>query len=374
MTRVIGIDPGTLSIDVCGLEDGRVFVDRSVPTSDASSGWQALLGVIEGSGPLDLIAGPSGYGLPLVSARAAADDDLRLACLAAEGDAGGIGGFRSLIRALARLKSDVLLTPGVVHLPTVPPHRKINRVDMGTADKVCAAALAIHDQATRRACAVTEVSLILLELGGAFTAALAVDGGRIVDGIGGSSGPIGIRAAGALDGEVAFLAGHVRKDVLFRGGAASVAGDEGASAESLADAVTPRAQIAWSGYLESAVKAVASLRVSVPHATDVVLSGRVAWIAPVKDEIRGRLTSLFPDVRVTVLRGFADVAKQAAQGAALVADGLAGGASASLVEAMAIRQASGTVLDHLHVISPEAARASLGMTGRSQDRRLHDAT
>src|SRR2546425_7868375 len=41
---------------------------------------------------------------------------------------------------------------------------------------------------------------------------------------GGSAGPLGFRAAGALDGEVAYLAGEVPKALLFRGGAASIAG------------------------------------------------------------------------------------------------------------------------------------------------------
>jgi predicted butyrate kinase (DUF1464 family) len=44
-----------------------------------------------------------------------------------------------------------------------------------------------------------------------------------------------------------------------------------------------------------------------------------------------------------------------------VADGLAGGASAALVDVIGIRQASGTVFDHLHVISPAAARMRLGI-------------
>ena len=62
--------------------------------------------------------------------------------------------------------------------------------------------------------------MILLELGGAFTAALAIDGGQIVDGMGGSSGPLGVRAAGALDGELAYLLGPaLRKDTLYSGGA-----------------------------------------------------------------------------------------------------------------------------------------------------------
>jgi len=62
-----------------------------------------------------------------------------------------------------------------------------------------------------------------------------------------------------------------------------------------------------------------------------------------------------------VLTGFATVAKHAAQGAALVADGLAGGSSAALVDALGIREASGSVLDHLYVIPPAAARGRLGI-------------
>src|SRR6202034_3899670 len=103
--------------------------------------------------------------------------------------------------------------PGVIHLPSVPRHRKYNRIDMGTADKVCAAACAIVDQSVRRAVNVDETAMILLELGGASPPALASDSGQIVDAIGGSSGPLGVRAAGALDGEVAYLLGPaIRKN------------------------------------------------------------------------------------------------------------------------------------------------------------------
>jgi len=64
---------------------------------------------------------------------------------------------------------------------------------------------------------------------------------------------------------------------------------------------------------------------------------------------------------VEVLSGFGAVAKHAAQGAALLADGLAGGSAAPLVGALGIREATGTVLDYLYVISPEAARRRLGI-------------
>jgi predicted butyrate kinase (DUF1464 family) len=373
MPRVIGIDPGTVSVDICGLDDGRVFLDRSVATSEALADPSMLVGLLDGAAPLDLVAGPSGYGLPLTAARDLTETDLRLAYLAAEGESGGIAGLRSLMRTLARSLTPVMLTPGVVHLASVPAHRKVNRVDMGTADKLCAAALAVHDQAERRGCGERDVSFILLELGGAFTAGIAVQDGRVVDGAGGTSGPLGARAAGALDGEVAFLAGSVSKRLLFGGGAATIAGVPDAPSESLAAPSTLRGHLAWQAYLESAVKAVAALAVSVPGAREVILSGRLARVVGVRDEVAERIAPVhvargfgraiggIAEAPVHVLTGFAKVAGQAAQGAALIADGLAGGQSAALVETLGIREARGTVLDHLYVIEPAAARARLGI-------------
>src|SRR5688572_6225646 len=101
MPRVIGIDPGTISIDLCGLEDGQLFLDRSLPTADALADPQVLVNVLEAHAPLDLVVGPSGYGLPLKAARDLTDIDYKLAFLAASGESGGIGGLRSLVRALA---------------------------------------------------------------------------------------------------------------------------------------------------------------------------------------------------------------------------------------------------------------------------------
>src|SRR6059058_6294680 len=174
MTRVIGIDPGTLTVDLCGLEHGRVFLDRSVPTAEALADPARFVALLAGAGPLDCIAGPSGYGLPLTRAQQATEEDLRLAFLAAEGEPGGIGGLRALARELGRSTLPVFFTPGVIHLSSVPAHRKVNRVDMGTADQVCAAALAIAQQAERGSRPIAQVSLVLLELGGAFSAVIAV--------------------------------------------------------------------------------------------------------------------------------------------------------------------------------------------------------
>ena len=347
MPRVVGIDPGTASIDVCGIDDGHLFLDRSFPTAQALAAPAAFAALLEAARPLDLIAGPSGYGLPLTRVQDASEEDLRLAFLSAPGETGGIGGLSALVRALARTTLPVVLTPGVVHLATVPEYRKVNRVDLGTAEKVCAAALAIDEQARRSGRPLAEVSLVLLELGGAFTAAVAVAGGRIVDGVGGSSGPLGFRAAGALDGEVAFLAGEVTKGLLFQGGVATVAAHDPALSE-----------VALEAYLEGAVRAARQLRTAAPAADEVLLSGRVAGEPVVRDALAAALSDIGEVRRLT---GPAERAKQGAQGAALIADGLAGGTHRALVERLRIREAKGTVLDHLHVISPSAARRRLGL-------------
>jgi predicted butyrate kinase (DUF1464 family) len=356
--RVIGIDPGTVTVDICGLEDGRVFLDRSLPTADALGDPRTLIDLLTHVGPIDLVAGPSGYGLPLTRARDLTDDDLRLACLAPEGEAGGIGGLRAMMRLLGQLDPAVVMTPGVIHLPSVPRHRKVNRVDMGTADKLCAVVLALYVEMRDRGRQPRESSFILVEAGGAFTAAIAVAEGQVVDGLGGTSGPIGARSAGALDGEVAFLMGTVAKDALFRGGVSSLAGT-GAD-WTTTGAGDPRSQEAWRAYVEGVVKAVAAMAVSSPDARDVVLSGR--WATEhLRAAVSPLLNAVLPQMTVRLLEGLGTVAKHAAQGAALMADGLAGGAAASIVDRLGIRDATGTVLDHLVVLMPEAARRRLGM-------------
>ncbi|MEP6574488.1 MAG: DUF1464 family protein [Gemmatimonadota bacterium] len=341
MTCVVGVDPGTISIDICGLRDGELTLDLAVPTAEALAEPERFLNLLRGSGPVDLIAGPSGYGLPLRQAAGLSEEEFRLAFLAVEGDPGGIGGLRRLMRSLANSGLPVLLTPGVMHLPTVPAHRKLNRVDLGTADKVAAAVLGIADHCARFGRPPTECSFILLELGGAFTSALAIEDGQIVDGFGGTSGSIGWRSSGAWDGEVAFLAERVTKDSLFRGGAVEAGHETGRVA-----------------YVEGAAKAVRALMHSVRRPREILLSGRNAGEPQIRGLLDDALHVLAP---VRDLTGFAKIAKQGAQGAAIMADGLAGGVHSAIVERLGLREASGTVLDHLLVISKADARRRLGL-------------
>ena len=107
------------------------------------------------------------------------------------------------------------------------------------------------------------------------------------------------------------------------------------------------------------MKAVAAMKIAVPQPAEIILSGRAA--GPMQGEIEAAVRAIDDEATVHLLTGFGAAAKQGAQGAALIADGLAGGRFSALVENLGVRTASGSVFDHLYVISPDAARARLGI-------------
>ena len=358
MTRVIGIDPGTVSFDVCGLDDGRVFLDTTLPSPEFAANPQTLIDLLKSAAPVDLIAAPSGYGLPLTSIADFDAAERFLFTLVDERERGRIpvlGGMGKMIRLMKESGLPILFLPGVIHLPTVPEHRKANKVDMGTADKLCCLALGVFDQARRYAIPYTETSFIYAEVGGAYTAVMAVAGGQVVDGVGGTIGGPGYYSLGSMDGELAYLLGTFHKEVLFTGGAAYIAGDPASSPEAFAERVDhdEQARVAWEALLEGVVKSVAAELTVVPRPREILISGRLCRTAKIREELVRRLSPFGPVRRV---EGLAQVAKEAAQGAALLADGLAGGRCADLVASLQLRGAAGTVLDHLYIQDAAALR------------------
>ena len=351
MIHVAGVDPGTVSFDVCVLDDGDVILERSFSTEDAGADPEPLVTALVDHGPFDLVLGPAGYGLPLVPAEEVGDRELALMLLLREdGPHGrvGIGGMRAIVRALIAAGLPLVFGPGAIHLPTIPAHRKWNRIDLGTADKVASAALCIADQSRRLGVDFAETSFVMLELGGAFSAALAVDGGRIVDGLGGSAGPVGARACGALDAEAAYLLGAgLSKRTVFSGGALDPQGDVDVSQGLEALRRDPRHREGWLALEEGAAKAALALTASAPAPHEILVAGRLAHAPGVLDALGERLAAVAP-VRL--------VAKAAAQGAAVLADGLAGGRYAALVERLGVRDASGSALDHLRIDGADRIR------------------
>jgi predicted butyrate kinase (DUF1464 family) len=355
--RVAGIDPGTVSFDVCALEGGEIVLERSFLTAEVGADPGLLVAALADHSPFDLVVGPAGYGLPLVPVEQVGDRELALMMLVREDEAHGpvgVGGMRSIVRALIAAGLPLVFGPGAIHLPTIPAYRKWNRIDLGTADKVASAALCIADQARRLDIDFAETSFVMLELGGAFSAALAVDGGRIVDGLGGSSGPIGARACGALDAEVGYLLGAaLSKRTVFSGGALDPRGELDLSQGLDALRRDPRHREGWLALEEGAAKCALALTVSAPAPREILVAGRLTHAPGILEALGERLAAVAP---VRVVAGPGVHAKAAAQGAAVLADGLAGGRYAALVERLGVRDASGSVLDHLRVHGAEHVR------------------
>lgn len=353
--RVAGVDPGTVSFDVCALDGGDVILERSFLTAEVGADPAPLVEALVGHGPFDLVLGPAGYGLPLVPVGRVGERQLALMLLLREDEPPGrvgVGGMRAIMRALIAAGLPLVFGPGAIHLPTIPAYRKWNRIDLGTADKVASAALCIADQARRLEIAFAETSFVMLELGGAFSAALAVEGGRIVDGFGGSSGPIGARACGALDAEAAYLLGSaLSKRTVFSGGALDPRGELDLSEGLEALRRDPRHREGWLALEEGAAKAALALTVSAPAPREILAAGRLA--PAMLEALSERLAAVAP---VRAVAGLGARAKAAAQGAAVLADGLAGGRYAALVERLGVRDAGGSALDHLRMHGADRVR------------------
>jgi len=307
--RVAGTDPGTSSLDLLILEYGRVVDQTRFSPQQLQADPTSPVRWLSERGPLALVAGPSGYGVPCIRAcdlTEAHVEQMTLIRSEERGTSQGVLGFRATLQAFRTAPFPVVFLPGVIHLPTVPAHRKFNRIDLGTPDKLCVAALAL----------LHSVTCCVVELGTVFTACLVVRDGQIVDGVGGSAGPVGWHAPGAWDGEVAYLRSPLSKRDLFHGGAGEVPREQG---------------IAW--FVEALVKTVAGLRAITPF-EQVVVSGRLAETEP--EVFQGARTAL----NATELPGLPGAwVKHAAQGAAILADGLASGGHADLVAQLRLREA-----------------------------------
>ncbi len=347
MVRVIGIDPGTKSFDFCGLEDDDVILNTSISTHDIINDPGKIADIIVDTNA-DLVVGPSGFGIPLSNIKDIGEHELFLMSLIKKGNDKSILGMRRSINRLKQKGLPIMFIPGVIHLPTVPRYRKFNKVDMGTADKLCCAALGIRDQALRNNKNYNKASFIMLEMGFGYTAAVAVKDGKIVDGIGGSSGNIGFLSMGGMDAELAYLLGGISKELIFKGGVRTIA-------------ETPEKLMendeALNAYLESGIKDILSLTASVKP-QEILVSGRISRTKGLFEEFKKHI-DIAP---VRRLEGFhVKNVKEAAEGAALIANGLAGGKYREIIDIMEIKKAKGTSLDYILLPEIEVLKKEYGI-------------
>src|SRR2546421_11244828 len=101
MVRVAGTDPGTSSLDLLVLDDGAVRDQVRFAPDDLRADAELPVRWLAERGPFDLVAGPSGYGLPLRRAADCTDRDLALLSLVRPDDRGrgGAPGFSAVVRA-----------------------------------------------------------------------------------------------------------------------------------------------------------------------------------------------------------------------------------------------------------------------------------
>ncbi len=358
MVRVVGIDPGTASFDLVLLDDGFIVDEKSIPTPDIAKDPQVLVDAVGEFENVDAIAGPSGYGVPvtwnkdIVDPRRFAVEVLLLSTeeqLAQGMAAGEIGIMVYQALALAveefwKAKLPVVYIPSVVLLPTVPFHRKLGRLDMGTADKMALTLLGIHTYSRDKGVDPRETEFIVVEMGYGYNAVMVVKKGRIVDGLGGTICCRGFLTHGPMDLEHVVLGGEWGRSDVFYGGVATVASTE--------DPVAAWKE--WSRGKEPAYSIIESMleelsRVvhgmsSLHKVNTVLLSGRLSRVNEIRTSVLDRIADL--KVEPLGLLDGAKISKEAAQGYALVADGLMGGRYSHIVYMNRISEAKGTVMDY----------------------------
>ncbi len=330
--RFVGIDPGTSSYDVFILEDEKPHKRIEIPTKEVKENPEKFKDVLTEI-DADLIAGLSGYGMPVKRFSELNERDIFLLTLNTDPEA--TMGMRMLVEISKDLDLNIYTIPGVIHLPSVPEYRKINRIDMGTADKLCSAILGIH-QLTYQSN--DTLSFLLVESGFGFNTFITVENGKIVDGLGGSSSFPAFSSLGAMDGELAYLLKPFPKDVLFSGGIRSYLMDKGIEIENIHN-LSSEALEWFAEWLMKGVRAV-----DICKTERILLSG--------KNFAYDELEKIFRELAESYgyecerLEGFG-VAKQSAEGAAIVANGLGGGEFKEIVEKAEILNAKGSVLDYI---------------------------
>jgi len=347
----LGVDPGSKSWDFYALKGNEIILDTSIPSKEIIQEPQKAIDLIKSIKKIDIMVAPSGFGLPLKDVNELTEKDIFFTLLKFKReDQKKLLGLGEILRLIKAEPIKAVIVPGVKHLPTVPDYRKINKVDMGTADKLCTAVVGIRDQTEKYQISPEESNFILVEIGYGFTAVLAIENGQVVDGIGGSN-IMGFRACGSLDGELAYLIKNIHKENIYKGGVASIAGFSDLSLKEITLLAENDAQVktALKAYISSVKKAVFGISSSFSKKEkirEILLAGRGADLRYLEDRMDRGLRDVAP---VRIMNTYSQIAKRAAQGATFIANGLLGGRFKPIIDNLKIKEASGSILDNIFI-------------------------
>lgn len=351
MTRVIGIDPGSLSWDFFALDDEETLLDTSILTKDLMETPSKAIDIISTVDDIDLMVAPSGFGLPLKNVADLTEKDIFYTLLKFESEEKNqVLGLGKVLRLIKSKGIPGVIVPGIKHLPTIPRYRKINKIDMGTADKLCTSVVGIRDQMETYSIGPEETNFIMVEIGYGFTAVLAIEQGQIIDGIGGSN-IMGFRACGSLDGELAYIIKNIKKKNIYKGGVAFIAGHPNLSLKEISilaerDEEVETALKAYISDVKKAVFGISSSFTNKGRINEILFAGRGAELPYLRDRFIEELSPIAPP---KLMKTYSQIAKRAAQGAAFIANGLEGGNYESIITNMRLREASGTILDDIFI-------------------------
>ncbi|MEM0120033.1 MAG: DUF1464 family protein [Thermoprotei archaeon] len=346
------MDQGSVSYDIVAIDDSGVepiiVLEKSFSTRFVKERPNVVVDTITSLGAkIDSVVLPSGFGTTLKHINDLDDQDFFEMSLK---PAGG-SSLEKVIRAVRNAGVNAYVIPAVKHLPTVPTHRKLNRVDLGTSDKVCVAALGVYTQMRAKNIRPEDAEFVLAELGSSFNAFIAVKNGKIVDGVGGTNSWMGIGSRGCVDGEVAALMGEFSKEDAYSGGVLYLAsaGNGNVSVEEVAvyaEQGQESARLACEAYVEGVVRDVSAIvAASGINTREVFLSGRISRIKYFYEALQAKLSGY----TLLTMDRMKSIVKEGAIGAAIIANGLVGGVFKPIVENLNITNASGHVLDHVHL-------------------------
>jgi predicted butyrate kinase (DUF1464 family) len=254
---------------------------------------------------------PSGFGVPLTRAGDLLDRDIAEMTLAV--DTREPDGLAAFLDEARRRLPRAFCVPAVKLLSSVPPHRKIRRLDLGSAGALCATAWVLHclREAGRP---LADCSLLHLHLDPNGRALLALARGHITDGIGATTIGLGIPPA---DFQRDLLTRFATSRVRTLAGSAPTAAHPSAAREALQKET--HALLAFHGFTEIVVTGAARQNVS---------------------------QALGDGLHYTILPA-PGAGYEPALGAAVIAAGLTGGPTAGLVEHLGLRETRKRLLDGL---------------------------
>ena len=341
--KILGIDPGTVSFDLCLLDEKEIRFEESILSTVVAEKPEDMAEKCLSLEPNVIIA-PSGYGLPNRKLSEIGEREMFELTLVREGERIPVlDGMKKFFTIVGEADLEILFLPGVIHLPTVPRWRKFNKIDMGTADKLCIGALSVEMISQKKGVTYSEVNHIVVEIGGGYNCVVTVEKGKIINGIGGTlfPGP-SFMNSGAMDGEIAYLLRGFEKALLFEGGASHLANSESLPIE---DFTKESYLEAFNAFVEGVLFAVCSQR-ALLESREVYLSGRLTKYENIYHPLRVCLEEL--GYAVNPLPTLSNRSKAAAQGYAIVGNGLYGGYYQPLVKHMMIDKAEGSVTDYVY--------------------------